>query len=841
MQSLRPTLLCLGLVAIACGDDTTSGSGESESSSGSGGPEDSSTAPADTSSSGESSTSASTTMVADTSSSEGESSSSSTGTPNNPPIAIDDLYVMSMADTPLGITAELGVLANDSDPDGDAITVDDFDAASVAGGTVTVDADGAFTYTPRAGYWGEDGFDYTIADEGGATASAHVRVMVAPTTVSLGEVTDGSGGFMIEGTAPGDQAGYAVAGGGDVNGDGRADTIVGAYTADVAGNGEGRVFVSFGKADGTAVSAVDLVEGYGGFVIDGIADGDRTGFAVANAGDVNGDGLADIVLGAPQANAITDDEGMAFVVFGKTTQEPVPLATLEVDGAGFAITGIAIDDLTGSSVGGGSDVNGDGLDDVIIGVPQADANAFGNSGRAFVVFGKPDALPVDLADVLTGTGGFAIHGTALEDRAGDAVAGVGDVDADGLEDVLVGVPLANAGGGNSGRAFVVFGKTSTTAVQLSSVLAGTGGFAIDGTAGLDQLGDAVAGAGDVDGDGHADVVVGAPGAENGTNLQGRSYVVRGKADGATVAASDIALGIGGFAIDGEAEGDLSGWSVGGGVDIDGDGFSDVLVGAQNADFAALVAGRSYVVYGGSVSATVALTDVAMGTGGFAIDGEVANDVSGWSIAGAGDASGDGLGDLVIGAYAAPDGDLVGRSYVVFGGDFFGRVSEPGTDADDEILGSDMADTLLGGDGNDVLHGLGGFDVIYGGPGDDAIVLDSAELFRIDGGTGVDAIVLDGADLALDLPGFFELAIVGIEAVDLTGTGDNSLFLEVRDLRAISKTSNTLLVLGDDGDQVVADFTGAGLADLGSSMGFHTWSDGVLTLAVADEIEAFVTL
>jgi Bacterial Ig domain/FG-GAP repeat len=844
MQSLRLTALLAGstLVAPACGDDTSPSSGSNDGSSSSGVDESSSTAPADGSSTSESSSGEATTMLADTSTGVlDESSSSSTGAPNNPPIAIDDLYVMAMADAPLAITADAGVLANDSDPDGDAITVDDFDAASSAGGTVVIEDDGALAYTPPSGFWGEDGFDYTIVDDGGATASAHVRVMVAPATVALGEVTEGIGGFMIEGIAAGDQAGYAVAGGGDIDGDGLADVIVGAWSADVDGNGEGRVFVVYGKPDGASVALSDVLDGTGGFVIDGIDDFDRTGFAVASGGDVDGDGLADVIIGAPQADAVADNEGRVFVVFGKGDQDPVALATLEADAAGFVIEGIAADDLAGWSVGGGSDVDGDGRDDVIVGAPQADGNGVGNSGRVFVVLGKPDSMPVDLVAVAAGNGGFAIDGIALEDHAGDAVAGIGDVDGDGLEDLLVGVPQANAGGGNSGRSFVVLGKTDGTTVELADVLLGDGGFAIDGAAGLDQLGDAVSGAGDVDGDGLADVIVGAPGAENDTNLQGRSYVVYGKNDGTAVTADDLAAGIGGFAIDGEAEGDLSGWSVGGGVDVDGDGRSDVLVGAQNADFAAVVAGRSYVIYGGAGGPVVALGDVAMGIGGFAIDGEMSNDVSGWSIAGGGDVSGDGLGDLLIGAYGAPGGDDVGRSYVVFGGDFAGHVVQPGGAGDDEILGSAAVDTLLGGDGNDILHGLGGFDVIYGGPGDDAIVLSGPELFRIDGGTGQDAIVLDGADLALDLPGFFECAVVGIEAVDLTGVGDNSLFLETRDLRALSKTSNTLLVLGDDGDQVVADFTGAGFVDLGSANGFHSWSDGVLTLAVADEVEAFVEL
>lgn len=845
MPTLRLLRVLAGstLIVTACGDDTSSTADASGSSS-TGDPEgSSSTAIADGSSS-ESSSEGGTTMLADDSSSSStavvDESSSSTGTPNDPPIAIDDLYVTSMADRALTVGADMGVLVNDSDPDGGVLVVDAFDAASTAGGTVSVDADGALEYTPPAGFWGEDGFGYTVADEGGATASAHVRIMVAPTTVSLGDVTDGIGGYTLEGTAGGDQSGYSVAGGGDVNGDGLADTIIGAYTADVDGNGEGRVFVAFGKPGVATVSLLDLVDGEGGFVIDGVDDGDRTGFSVANGGDVNGDGLADVIVGAPQVDAVDDDEGRVYVVFGKTDALPVELVSLELDGAGFVIDGIAIDDFTGSAVGGGSDIDGDGLDDVLVGAAQADGNSLVNSGRVFVVHGKQDGDPVDLLDVEDGIGGFAIDGIATEDRAGDAVAGLGDVDGDGLEDFVIGVPLGNAGGSNSGRAVVVLGRTATTSLDLDDIAAGAGGFVVEGTNALDQLGDAVASAGDVDGDGRADFVLGAPGAEDDVNLQGRSYVVFGKADTAAVLASDIAQGDGGFVIDGESEGDLSGWSVGGGVDVDGDGHADVLVGAQNADYAALVAGRSYVVYGSnSMPAAVALADVALGTGGFAIDGEMTNDVSGWAIAGGADISGDGLGDVLVGAYGAPGGADIGRSYVVFGGDFSGRVVAPGGDDDDELLGTAGNDTLLGGPGNDILRGQGGLDVLYGGPGDDAIVLGGPQLFRIDGGTGQDVVVLDGAGLALDLPAFFELAVVGIEVVDLTGTGDNSLFLETRDLRALSKTSNALWVLGDDGDEVVADLAGAGFVDMGSANGFRVWSNGVLSLQVADEVGLFV--
>lgn len=836
-----------GLVAIsvagapACGGDDTSAvdtgdtSGSLTSSDpSSSGAVDVSTSNADTSGG----TTSSATTEVDTSSSSNDSSS--TGTPNTAPIAVDDVYAMTMLTTPLVVDVPSGVLANDSDPDGDVITVDDFDAASEHGGIVEMNPDGSFTYTPAVGFWGEDGFAYTLSDGQGGTAQGQVRLVVAPTTISLGAVATGTGGFALVGTLAGDQTGYAVASG-DVNGDAMADVIAGSHTADVIANGEGRAYVAFGKPDGTEVAASDLVMGIGGFVIDGLADGDQTGYAVGFAGDVNGDGLGDVIVGAPAADTIADDEGRAYVVFGRTDTAPVDLASLEADAGGFVISGIAANDLAGSAVGGNADVNGDGLGDVLVGAPLANAFGASDAGRTFVVFGKADTGPVDLAAVALGTGGFVIEGAAAGDHSGDAVAGLGDVNGDGLDDMVVGAPWADPNGGQSGRTFVVFGKTDGMPVDLGDVIAQTGGFAIDGIAGLDQSGDTVASAGDVDGDGSCDIVLGAPGAENDMNLQGRAFVVLGKADTTLVELTDIAAGNGGFSLDGELEGDLAAWSVGGGRDVDGDGLADVVVGAQSGDFAGTLSGRSYVVFGTARPASQSLAQAAMGVGGFAIDGEQAGDVSGWAVAAGADISGDGLGDVVIGAYDAPASTNVGRAYAVFGGDFFARVVQLGTDGDDSIDGTAEGDTLIGGRGNDVLRSYGGLDVIYGGAGDDEIALVSENLFRIDGGGGVDSLVLDGADLTLDLPAFPEITLQGIERVDLTGGGDNSLFLDLRDLRALSDTSNTLTVDGDLGDQVVADLSGSNLVDGGSVDGYRIWSNGVLTLAVADAVESFVDL
>ena len=117
--------------------------------------------------------------------------------------------------------------------------------------------------------------------------------------VNLSDVVAGTGGFVINGIDPGDNSGWSVSGAGDVNGDGLADLIVGARRAEPAGQKRaGESYVVFGKADGMPVDLSDVVAGIGGFVINGIDQNDGSGFSVSGAGDVNGDALADVIVGA---------------------------------------------------------------------------------------------------------------------------------------------------------------------------------------------------------------------------------------------------------------------------------------------------------------------------------------------------------------------------------------------------------------------------------------------------------------------------------------------------------------------------------------------------------------
>jgi uncharacterized protein YaiE (UPF0345 family) len=402
---------------------------------------------------------------------------------------------------------------------------------------------------------------------------------------------------QLDGAAAGDEASI-VAGAGDVNGDGLADVIVGALLADNNGRGNsGSAYVVFGK---TSIGTVDLANlnasGSDGFRIDGAAG--EAGFSVGGAGDVNGDGRADVIVGAPFAgNNGRGGSGSAYVLFGKASTGTVDLAALNAAGSdGFRIDGAVTNDQAGTAVADAGDVNADGRADVIVGAPLADNNAT-SSGSAYVLFGKTSTGTIDLANLnAAGSDGFRIDGAATLDEAGTAVAGAGDVNADGRADVIVGAPFArNNARPSSGSAYVLFGKATTGTIDLANLnAAGSDGFRIDGAPGGEEAGTSVAGAGDVNADGRADVIVGASGGGSGS-----AYVLFGEASMSTVDLANLnPAGSDGFRINGAAGGDQAGFRVAGTGDVNGDGRADVIVGALRAgNNARFSSGSAYVLYG----------------------------------------------------------------------------------------------------------------------------------------------------------------------------------------------------------------------------------------------------
>jgi hypothetical protein len=481
----------------------------------------------------------------------------------------------------------------------------------------------------------------------------------------------GEGALRVDGEGAGSEFGQAVSSAGDFDGDGVRDVAMGGWRASPFGRTQaGQVTVVFGPSPGTgAAGGPDRIR------IFGADPGDSLGLALTTPGDVNGDGLSDLLIGAQYAdNAPKENIGVAYVVFGSRTRRDVDVRTL--GGAGYRILGAAAGDSAGASVAAAGDVDGDRLADMLVGAIGADFNNRTSSGSTYLVRGARSAADVDLAQ-----GGPRLQrfdGPGVGDATGFRVANAGDVNGDGRTDILIGAPRIGGQPPRPGLAWVVFGSASSAPVDLASL--GTRGFRLELGVPGDQLGVSLGAVGDTDGDGRGEILVGASGAAKAPGYPGTGavFLVRGSGDPATVNLND--LGARAVRVDGAAPGDGLGTSLAVVGDVNGDGRGDIMLGAPGMS-------RPDGPQVGGGHLVLALPSAGRLDLGFAagaaieVRGASAVERAGSSVAGVGDVTGDGRPDVAVGLRLADSGPVqdTGGLAVVLG---YGpaRVAYPVTEA-----------------------------------------------------------------------------------------------------------------------------------------------------------------
>ncbi len=539
----------------------------------------------------------------------------------------------------------------------------------------------------------------------------------------------------IRGDERDDLAGYSLAGLGDVNGDRKPDVAV------AAGRRRGEIYVLFGPLRRSTASLKTRLRRRQGFRITSDRD-----LAVGPAGDVNGDGRADLIVRSLRRENENAEPPM-YVVFGRGATSAVDLRRLGA--GGFRIDG------RGLGAAGGGDVNGDGRADVAVTVPSLPGAT--DPGNVYVIFGKADSGTVDLR-------AFGAQGYRIDGDVAAPVTFVDDVNGDGRSEVAFVGGGAAPGRAETNSVYVVYGKSDTALVSLSA-LAGRG-YQIFAGSGY-PLYD-LAGAGDVNRDGRGDILL--AGSESEGDLLNTStvYVVFGVSD----VPVDLAAGTWpGYSVRAPYTTSLANAG-----DTNRDGRPDALIGAGIAEPESrnnAFRGASLLVYGRDGQAAPLLDSIYIEATTPRCECYERSDNAGWAVAGAGDQNGDGRADLLVGAPRVSDaGDArfrrPGTAHVVFSPRVLvgtnRRETLRGTSGNDLLIAFGGNDTLLGGGGNDTFDAGAGRDRVYGGSGSN----------RLEGGPGNDLLV--GGRGADDLFGGYDTLNRGATGQDrlLAGPGDDLL-------------------------------------------------------------------
>jgi len=455
---------------------------------------------------------------------------------------------------------------------------DDYSGCSVAGAG-DVNGDGYDDFLISA--YGYNAV-WDLYDEG------KTYLILGDATTSWGmdfDLANADASFIGESTS--DCSGWSVSGAGDVNGDGYDDFLIGAPYYDVIGQSdEGKTYLILGRQAADWGNDVNLANADASFI--GENDSDWSGWSVAGAGDVNGDGYDDFLIGAPQHDAIEpSDEGKTYLILGRQAADwgnDVNLAN-----AYASFTGENAGDWSGTSVAGAGDVNSDGYGDFLIGAP-GNSEGGNSAGQTYLILGKASGWAKDSS--LSGADASFIGENAY-DASGRSVAGAGDVNGDGYNDFLIGAPEDSDYGDTVGQAYLILGNATISSWGKDFNVAGAHASFI-GEDLYNEAGHQVAGAGDVNGDGYDDFLIGSPYHSNGGNFAGKTYLILGKGSGwgmhFNLSAADASF-------IGENAWDRSSWPVAGAGDVNGDGVDDFLIGSMFNGEGGTNAGQTYLILG----------------------------------------------------------------------------------------------------------------------------------------------------------------------------------------------------------------------------------------------------
>ncbi len=381
--------------------------------------------------------------------------------------------------------------------------------------------------------------------------------------------------FIFVGTDPGEEAGHSVSTAGDIDGDGLDDILICGYRSDEPETDRGRVYLLYARNLGSggerALDSADVI-----FL--GEAPGDRLGHAVSNAGDVDGDGSLDLMMGAYGHDAAGNEAGKTYIIPGHTLTS----GTRQMGDEEWMFVGEGDEHASGHALRSAEDVDGDGLADLVVGARRVSAEAE-EGGAMYLILG--DSLGdfgsiISLSDV-----DHRFDGEAMMGWVGYQAAGAGDVDNDGLSDIMAGAHMSD---GEGGRVYIVTGATIGGLKGRRHGL-DDADVRFDGEEEINHAGRSIAIAGDVDADGHSDLLFGARHFNDGF---GRSYLVLG----GNIRPGVHSLSEADYRFDGEARLDEAGDTVASAGDIDDDGLDDLLIGArQENQTGESGPGKAYIV------------------------------------------------------------------------------------------------------------------------------------------------------------------------------------------------------------------------------------------------------